>query len=68
MVVGGVASNNAIKNSLKKIANENNCRFLYPLKNLCGDNAAMIALACLLKHQSGIKPDINFIANPRLNL
>ena len=67
-VVGGVAANKKIIQSLKKIGKKYNCRLVYPPVELCGDNAAMIANACLYKVRSNIKPDINFKPDPRLTI
>jgi Metal-dependent proteases with possible chaperone activity len=33
-----------------------------------GDNAAMIGWALIEKIKTGIKPDLNFKANPRLSI
>ena len=63
VVVGGVAANQKIRKSL----NEKYDVF-YPPLSMCGDNAAMIALACHRKKINQIKPDYFFKPNPRLSL
>ena len=45
VVVGGVAGNESIRNNLKKISKKMNYRCIFPSKEFCGDNAAMIAWA-----------------------
>ena len=67
-IVGGVASNNRISREFIKLCKQFNCRFVSPEKKLCGDNAAMIALACLERYKKNIKPKINFNADPRWSL
>mgnify|MGYP001307347125 CR=1 FL=1 len=67
-IVGGVAANKSIKESLKKFSQINNHRLIFPPLELCGDNAAMIAWACLQHHKMGIKPDLEFKPNPRLSI
>ena len=35
---------------------------------MCGDNAAMIAWACLKRYKNNLKSDFNFKTNPRWEL
>ena len=67
-IVGGVAANESIKKSLEKFSQINNNRLIFPPLKLCGDNAAIIAWACIQHHKLNIKPDLNFKANPRLTI
>jgi len=67
-IVGGVASNKKINKAFKKFCKINNCHFVCPPQDMCGDNAAMIAWTCLQRHKQNIKPDINFKEDPRWNL
>ena len=67
-LVGGVAANKEINESFKKLCNKFNYRFVFPTQEMCGDNAAMIAWACLQRYKKNMKPDINFKANPRWSL
>tara|TARA_B100000029_G_scaffold459828_1_gene490304 strand:- start:3903 stop:4976 length:1074 start_codon:yes stop_codon:yes gene_type:complete len=43
VIAGGVASNQSIRKNLIKLAKEKNFTPIFPPKNLCSDNAAMIA-------------------------
>tara|TARA_B100001245_G_scaffold230937_1_gene211126 strand:+ start:301 stop:1323 length:1023 start_codon:yes stop_codon:yes gene_type:complete len=67
-IVGGVAANKIINKSFKQLCKENNCRFVFPPQDMCGDNAAMIAWACLQKYKKNIKPDLHFKEDPRWSL
>tara|TARA_B100000700_G_C14893234_1_gene783744 strand:+ start:122 stop:1132 length:1011 start_codon:yes stop_codon:yes gene_type:complete len=67
-VVGGVAANKYIRKSFKKICLNNKISLITPSIKFCGDNAAMIALTGLKKLEFNIKPNINFRANPRLEI
>ncbi len=66
-IVGGVAANQFIKKNLAKSLDKKNIDLLTPLKNMTGDNAAMIAWTCSKKIFNS-KPNIFFNANPRLEL
>ena len=67
-IVGGVAANKAIRNSFSSTLNLNKLNFIYPPIELCGDNAAMIALACQHKYKNNVNPNNLFKANPRLSI
>ena len=69
-IVGGVAANKALRNSLLKNDEINKYDTVYPPIEICGDNAAMIALVGLQKYKHKIPPDhlFNFKANPRLSI
>lgn len=43
VVAGGVAANSALREKFIQVANENRIKCYFPAKNLCMDNAAMIA-------------------------
>ncbi len=49
VVAGGVAANKKIREILTKLCEEENFEAIFPPINLCGDNAAMIALTGLEK-------------------
>ena len=49
IVAGGVAANKKIREVLTKLCNEENFNSIFPPINLCGDNAAMIAMVGLEK-------------------
>ena len=49
VVAGGVAANKNIRKKIEEISNENNFNVFFPSLDLCGDNAAMIAMVGLEK-------------------
>ena len=51
VVAGGVAANKKIRSMLKKLCEDNNYQSLFPPIELCGDNAAMIAMVGLEKYK-----------------
>jgi N6-L-threonylcarbamoyladenine synthase len=65
-VVGGVANNKYLKKCFENIVEREIIEFVYPPKYMMNDNAAMIAWATILKHRNN--HDLNFKANPRLNI
>ena len=69
-IVGGVAANKALRNSLLNNDEINIYNIVYPPIEICGDNAAMIALVGLQKYKYKIAPDhlLNFKADPRLSI
>ena len=67
-IVGGVAANKSIKKYLEKLSQSYNYRFISPPLQLCGDNATIIAWACIQHHKLNIKPNLDFKANPRLTI
>ena len=67
-IVGGVAANRKINEAFIQLSHNYNCHLISPPLELCGDNAAMIAWACLQRHKMGIKPDLSFKVNPKLKL
>ena len=52
VVAGGVAANKNIRKKIEEISNENNFNVFFPSLDLCGDNAAMIAMVGLEKFKS----------------
>lgn len=67
-IVGGVAANKKINEEMSKILKKQNYKLISPPMNLCGDNAVIIANACLERIKLNIKPNINFKPNPRLTI
>tara|TARA_Y100000590_G_scaffold454809_1_gene602256 strand:- start:3656 stop:4678 length:1023 start_codon:yes stop_codon:yes gene_type:complete len=67
-IVGGVAANEKINSAFRELCEKNNCNVFFPKKEFCGDNAAMIAWACLERYKNDLKPDLNFKPNPRWSL
>lgn len=65
VVAGGVAANNAIRNTLEKLAGETGMKFIAPPVELCSDNAAMIAHAAIEHMRAGIEPGDSLAAAPR---
>ncbi len=68
VVAGGVAANKKIRKILTKLCNEENFDAIFPPISLCGDNAAMIALAGLEKFKKNQFDDLGFPAKPRWQL
>ena len=63
-----MAANKKIRNSFSSIQSLKKYNFIYPPIELCGDNAAMIALVCQQKYKDNIKPNTFFKASPRLSI
>ena len=68
VVAGGVAANKGIREILIKVSNENNFKPIFPELNLCGDNAAMIAMVGLEKYKVKLFDNFDLPASPRLPL
>ena len=65
VVAGGVAANKKIRSMLMNLCEENNYQSIFPSIELCGDNAAMIALVGLEKFKIKQFNDLNYPAKPR---
>jgi N6-L-threonylcarbamoyladenine synthase len=65
VVAGGVAANKKIRSMLINLCEENNYKSIFPPINLCGDNAAMIAMVGLEKFKLKQFNDLNYPAKPR---
>src|SRR5210317_1792258 len=65
MVAGGVAANKKIRSMLINLCEENNYKSIFPPINLCGDNAAMIAMVGLEKFKLKQFNDLDYPAKPR---
>jgi N6-L-threonylcarbamoyladenine synthase len=65
VVAGGVAANQKIRNALTKLCKEENFNAIFPPINLCGDNAAMIAMVGLEKFKIKKFNDLDYPAKPR---
>ena len=65
VVAGGVAANKKIRTMLINLCEENNYKSIFPPINLCGDNAAMIAMVGLEKFKLKQFNNLNFPAKPR---
>ena len=67
-MAGGVAANKNIRKVIKKVSDENNFNIYFPSLDLCGDNAAMIAMVGLEKFKRKEFSNYDFEANPRWQL
>ena len=65
VVAGGVAANKKIRSMLINLCEENNYKSIIPPINLCGDNAAMIAMVGLEKFKLKQFNNLDFPAKPR---
>ena len=68
VVAGGVAANKNIRKKIEEISNENNFNVFFPSLDLCGDNAAMIAMVGLEKFKSKNFDHHDLKARPRWQL
>jgi N6-L-threonylcarbamoyladenine synthase len=65
VVAGGVAANKKIRSMLVNLCIENNYESIFPAIELCGDNAAMIAMVGLEKFKLKEFSDLDHPAKPR---
>ena len=65
VVAGGVAANKKIREVLTNLCKEEDFKAIFPPINLCGDNAAMIAMVGLEKFKIKDFNKINYPAKPR---
>ena len=65
VVAGGVAANKEIRNMLIKLCKEKNYENIFPPIELCGDNAAMIAMVGLEKFKLNQFNKLDYPAKPR---
>ena len=65
VVAGGVAANKKIRSMLINLCNQNNYQSIFPPIELCGDNAAMIAMVGLEKFKINKFNELDFPAKPR---
>jgi len=66
-IVGGVANNNYIRNKLEEIFRNKDIEIFYPIQEMMGDNAAMIAWACINNYKIE-KNNLFFRPDPRLRV
>ncbi len=66
-VVGGVSNNKYIRNKIENFFVKKNIEIYYPIKEMMGDNAAMIAWACM-KFYKKDRNDLFFKPMPRLGV
>ena len=65
VIAGGVAANKNIRSMLKKLCIEKNYQSIFPPIELCGDNAAMIAMVGLEKFKLKQFDELDHPAKPR---
>ena len=65
VVAGGVAANKNIRSMLEKLCVEENYESIFPPIELCGDNAAMIAMVGLEKFKLKQFNNLDYPAKPR---
>jgi len=65
VVAGGVAANKRIREVLANLCKEKDFEAIFPPINLCGDNAAMIAMVGLEKFKLSQFSELNHPAKPR---
>ena len=68
VIAGGVAANKKIRSTLKNLSNDRGYSNIFPPLELCGDNAAMIAMVGLEKFKLQEFESLNFPAKPRWSL
>ncbi|MDC3177235.1 tRNA (adenosine(37)-N6)-threonylcarbamoyltransferase complex transferase subunit TsaD [Pelagibacteraceae bacterium] len=66
-VVGGVSNNKYIRSKIEDFFIKKNIEIYYPIKEMMGDNAAMIAWACM-KFYNKDRNDLFFRPTPRLEV
>lgn len=67
-IAGGVASNAALRDSMKAACEERGVHFYHPSAVLCTDNAAMIGAAAYYDYIAGKRDDWSLNAVPNLKL
>ena len=65
VVAGGVAANKKIRSMLMHLAEQNDYKSIFPPIELCGDNAAMIAVVGLEKFKLEQFSNLDYPAKPR---
>jgi N6-L-threonylcarbamoyladenine synthase len=65
VIAGGVASNLSIRENLIKLSEEKKFTPIFPPKNLCSDNAVMIAWAGVERFKLNLTDNLKFLAKAR---
>ena len=68
VVAGGVAANKRIRDVLTNLCKEEDFEAIFPPINLCGDNAAMIAMVGLERFKLKQFNNLDYPARPRWQL
>ncbi len=66
-LVGGVAANKALRNSMVDLADRYKEKIVIPRLEFCGDNAAMIAFRGAKLYESGYTSELNYSPFPGLS-
>ncbi len=67
-IAGGVASNTALRQSMKEACTQRGIAFYSPSPILCTDNAAMIGAAAYYEYRKGVRHGLDLNAVPNLRL
>lgn len=67
-IAGGVASNSALRESMRRACEERHLKFYYPSPIFCTDNAAMIGAAGYYEYLAGTRHGWDLNAVPNLKL
>ena len=67
-LAGGVASNSALRETMKAACEKEGVSFYYPSPILCTDNAAMIGAAAYYEYINGVRSGLDLNAVPNLRL
>lgn len=65
-MAGGVSANSVLRSTMKRNAEANGIKLYYPPKELCTDNAAMVAAGGYLAYRRGVRDDLSLNAQPSL--
>ena len=65
VVAGGVAANKKIRSMLTNLCKANDYKSIFPPIELCGDNAAMIAMVGMEKYKLNEFNNLDYPAKPR---
>ena len=65
VIAGGVAANQSIRENLTTVCEEMNFTPLFPNLKFCGDNAAMIAWAGIMRYKKKLINRLDFVAKSR---
>jgi N6-L-threonylcarbamoyladenine synthase len=67
-IAGGVASNSALREAMRKACDGRGIKFYYPSPIYCTDNAAMIGVAAYYEYMAGVRHGWDLNAVPNLKL
>jgi Metal-dependent proteases with possible chaperone activity len=65
VIAGGVAANLKIRENLSELAKKEKFSAIFPPKNLCSDNAAMIAWTGIERYKINLIDSLEFPSKPR---